>query len=157
MSHWYTLLEIPTRILGALFFFVLGVSELFYYPLAYSRRALFLAAPPFMVSLVFVLLSLNGYRVFVDTGFLLFLIRIALLFLALSYALDNYIRYRTRRNLHHDIARINLVAFGNDRHELDINQLVATLEELGWSRRYGGLATSYGKAGRRKSEEGHAD
>lgn len=157
MIVWYTLLEIPTRILGALFFFGLGVSELFFYPIAYARRALFLAVPPFFVSLIFVLLSINSYHFFVDTGFLLFLIRLALLFLAFAYTLDNYIRYRTRRNLHHDITRINFIAFRAGSHDLDISKLVETLEELGWTRRYGSPATPHCPAGRGEPKEGHAD
>jgi len=150
ITPWYVALEVPTRFIAALFFFVWGLSELFYYPLAHHPRALWLAASPFLVSLGFVITSLNGVVPFAEVGFLLFFVRLALLFLALTFTLDNYIRYKNRVVLHHDIQRIYTNAFPSDGFYFDFVRLVATLEELGWSERYGSPTTSHSALGRRK-------
>jgi hypothetical protein len=154
---WYTLLEVPTRFLAAILFFIWGLSELYYYPLAHHPRALWLASPPFLVSLGYVLTTLNGVTPFAELGFLLFLSRVAFLFLALTYTLDNYYRYRVRAALHYDIQRIYTNSFPDNGLRFDFSQLVATLETLGWNERFGGVTTFDGETGGRKSARGETE
>jgi len=157
ITPWYVALEVPTRFLATLVFFAWGLSELFYYPLAHHPRALWLASPPFLVSFGFLLTTLNGLTHFAEVSFLLFLSRLAFLFLATTFTLDNYFRYRIRAALHHDIQRVYSSSFPDGGLHFDFTKLVATLEEVGWNDRFRSVTTLDGQAGWREPTEGTKD
>jgi hypothetical protein len=138
--------ELITRIVATLVFFGLGVSELFYFPLTQQRRSLWRSAPGFLVSLAFVLLTVNTLSVYASFMFLNHIVRLSLIFLGAVYLADNVIRLRIRFRLHYDVKRLR-AAINPDTDDFDADRLAEILEEIGWARRYSGVGGGYGETG----------
>jgi len=139
--------ELSTRIMAALVFFGLGVSELFYFPLTRERRSLLRSAPGFLVSLAFVLLTVNTLSSYASFTLLNNIIRLSLIFLGAVYLADNVIRLQIRFRLHYDIQRLR-TAIDPVSDDFDTDRLAEILEEIGWAKRYSGAGGRYGEAGR---------
>lgn len=125
------LVDLLERLLSALSFFYLGVMKILHYPLTKHRLSLALAGPPFLVSLMFVVLTVEQMAGFQDV-FISHLLHFWLICMALMFGFAEQVRLSRRMRLKTHVDEYYFGLLDLNSIGLDRMDVISLLEAIGY-------------------------
>ena len=133
------MLELIERFASALSFFYWGLMKVLHYPLTQHRLSLTLAMPPFLVSLIFVILAVEEASGRPDM-YITHLLRFTLIVLALMFGMTEQHRLMRRLRIKAYVDQYFTDDLDLGRFGLGRDELVSLFETLGWQTERSGPA-----------------